>query len=540
MTIWQSHFPLAVPRKEQGTALDFIVDAIQAGKKWIICELPVGVGKSAVAIALARWVNANVKMTSDSDTGAYILTPQKILQDQYVKDFGGNGTLVSLKSATNYQCGYAAGSSCGESRRFLKTMEKQLKGSEYQNHCKNFCPYSQDKEAFINSPLGVTNFSYFLAETMYAKKIKPRQLLIIDEAHNAESELSKFIEINFSERFARDVMEVKPSKKTDPESIFAWVKTKYRPALLKKIKKMEGLFEAAHAKGEQPEPEQTKQYETMDQHICKVNRFINHYDINNWVMTVSRVGEGKKATRKFQFKPVNVAPYSDDYLFKFGDIVLMMSGTIIDYEIFCRDLGIPTDKAAFLSLTSPFPVENRPIHYLPVGKMAMNEIQQTLPKMTAVLKDLLQLHKDEKGIIHCNSFKIVNHFRDNLKDGRLLVQDDKNREAILQYHCESEDPTVLVSPSMTEGVDLRDDLSRFQIICKVPFPYLGDEWTQKRMKRDPKWYAYMTAKTIMQAYGRSVRNQTDHAITYILDQSWEQFYRMNRELFPQSFKDALN
>ena len=41
-----------------------------------------------------------------------------------------------------------------------------------------------NKEKFIEAPLGVTNFSYFLAETMYAKTLEPRDLLVIDECHN--------------------------------------------------------------------------------------------------------------------------------------------------------------------------------------------------------------------------------------------------------------------------------------------------------------------------------------------------------------------
>jgi Rad3-related DNA helicase len=292
-------------------------------------------------------------------------------------------------------------------------------------------------------------------------------------------------------------------------------------------------------KGEQPSSDQTKQYESMDKHICKVNRFINNYDPANWVMTVTRVGEGKKATHKFEFKPVNVAPFGHDYLFKFGDVVLMMSGTILDHELFCKDLGIPLHQTAFMTVESPFAAENRPIHYLPVGKMNAKDIDATLPKMAGVIKDLLKLHADQKGIIHAHSFKVVKYLQENVKSDRLLVQNETNREEILEIHCESKEPTVLVSPSMNEGVDLRDDLSRFQVICKVPFPYIGSDLVKKRMQLDERWYPYTTAKTIMQAYGRSVRNQDDHAQTYVLDECWEDFYRQNKSLFPKSFKEAL-
>jgi Rad3-related DNA helicase len=92
---------------------------------------------------------------------------------------------------------------------------------------------------------------------------------------------------------------------------------------------------------------------------------------------------------------------------------------------------------------------------------------------------------------------------------------------------------------MTEGVDLKDDSSRFQIICKVPFPYLGDKLIKKRMNKFPGWYNLQTAKTIVQSAGRSVRNDRDHASTYILDLDFERFISRNRHLFPTDFINCL-
>ena len=37
-----------------------------------------------------------------------------------------------------------------------------------------------------------------MAETMYAGRLEPRQVIVHDECHNLESELSKFIEVTFS------------------------------------------------------------------------------------------------------------------------------------------------------------------------------------------------------------------------------------------------------------------------------------------------------------------------------------------------------
>jgi Rad3-related DNA helicase len=92
---------------------------------------------------------------------------------------------------------------------------------------------------------------------------------------------------------------------------------------------------------------------------------------------------------------------------------------------------------------------------------------------------------------------------------------------------------------MMEGVDLADDASRFQILCKVPFPYLGDRVIQLRKARNASWYSMMTARSVIQAFGRSIRNDTDHATSYIMDTDWERFYRSNVQMFPDEFSSAL-
>ena len=92
---------------------------------------------------------------------------------------------------------------------------------------------------------------------------------------------------------------------------------------------------------------------------------------------------------------------------------------------------------------------------------------------------------------------------------------------------------------MTEGVDLKDEASRFQILCKIPYPYLGDKLIRKRMNKWKWWYPLQTAKKIVQSVGRSIRSSEDHAVTYILDKDWDRFYSRNREIFPEDFKKCL-
>jgi len=281
----------------------------------------------------------------------------------------------------------------------------------------------------------------------------------------------------------------------------------------------------------------SKKFDSLDKHVCKVNRFLKLYSPENWVL--NEIQADGKSGRKIEFKAIDVAPFSNEMLFNFGEKILLMSATILDKDAFCELLGIERDQCSFLTLPTPFPVENRPIFYSGVGKMSSSNIDETLPKLVEAVKAILEQHKNEKGIIHCHSYKIAHYLKKNIKSRRLMIHDSENRDKVLRKHCDSKSATVLLSPSMTEGVDLRDDLSRFQIVCKVPYPYLGDKLIRKKMNKWKWWYPLQTAKTIVQAVGRSVRSESDQAVTYILDSDWDIFFKRNKSFFPESFKEAI-
>ena len=171
--------------------------------------------------------------------------------------------------------------------------------------------------------------------------------------------------------------------------------------------------------------------------------------------------------------------------------------------------------------------------------MSAKSIDYTLPKIKDAVKAIMSEHKSEKGIIHCHTYKIANYLKKSIRSKRLIVHNSENREEMLKKHMTSKEPTVLLSPSMTEGVDLKGDLSRFQIICKVPYPYLGDPIIRKRMAKNEKWYPMQTAMSIVQSCGRSVRSVDDSAVTYILDSDWRRFYSMNKDVFPFGFSRCL-
>src|SRR5919201_16333 len=132
-----AHFPTgATPRPEQARLLTALADALSEieddpqAPRILLIEAPPGVGKSHVAMTLARWSG-----------DAYLLTSQKLLQDQYEREFGSELALV--KGRDNYVCERYHGAPVPTSRGLCR----RARGSVCA------CPYARAKQIALNAPI---------------------------------------------------------------------------------------------------------------------------------------------------------------------------------------------------------------------------------------------------------------------------------------------------------------------------------------------------------------------------------------------------
>ena len=92
---------------------------------------------------------------------------------------------------------------------------------------------------------------------------------------------------------------------------------------------------------------------------------------------------------------------------------------------------------------------------------------------------------------------------------------------------------------LTEGLDVKDELGRWQIILKLPFLNLSDVAVAAKLQLRPKWYQWQCVKDIEQAVGRICRTPTDYGETIIIDSAFGNLFRNSGDLFSASFKEAL-
>jgi ATP-dependent DNA helicase DinG len=137
--------------------------------------------------------------------------------------------------------------------------------------------------------------------------------------------------------------------------------------------------------------------------------------------------------------------------------------------------------------------------------------------------------------------KFIKEYVSSENSKRLLFTDPEfERDEVLNTHQSSTEPTVLISLSFNTGIDLHDDLSRFQVITKVPFPSLSDRWISMKRENYIEWYYWQTALKLVQAYGRSIRSKDDWAKTYVLDSHFEEFVRRNKKILPEWFASGCS
>ena len=393
------HFPYPVPRPEQEQAINFALDTfLKSNKKFAILECGTGVGKSAIGLTLARVLNEQLSHSEEFARGSYFLTTQRVLQEQYENDFGHpNGKMTSVYSSKNYQCEYHKKNDCRTSQQMLRTEDKS---SRFFKKCTADCLYKREKKLFLESPESVTNFPYFIMESTYSGKITPRNFLVVDEAHNAESVLTNFVEISVSQYFCDKVVKCNWPEKITPVAFYKWLRDVYNPKLQKQILYFEQQLENLGLKSRVKDLASIAlKYDMLKSHSNKLTLFLEDYSSDNWVMEVGDTE--KRGYVRVTYRAIDVSKYAETYLFRMGRKILLMSATILNAKGFAKSMGIAEDDYDSISIASPFPVENRPIIHANIGSFSAKVIDFTLPRAKDAVKAILAEHEGVKGVIHC-------------------------------------------------------------------------------------------------------------------------------------------
>jgi ATP-dependent DNA helicase DinG len=462
------------------------------------------------------------------------------------------------------------------------------------------CEYFNQLNIALASSHSIFNYSIFLAFLPYNKSLHERELLVLDEGHLLETEIVKFKGLSISKRrwkryidnleiidygyddierwvdFLID-LETKMLVATDNSSLAKLlaiernVKYNYCNNGRKEISAAAAVKKDSNNKNRivsaselfDSDYEIEKKYAIDDDILKKstrtfgeelavdaikdterLTRTINSILLNpkNWI--ISEIKKDNYKVDKLELKPLDISSYCKS-VFEKGSKVLIMSATILNNKAFCKSIGLGIDDVKFIRVKSDFPVEHRAIYPLNIAYLNYSNLQSldTKVKISRAVDNLMSIYKNDKGIIHTTSYEQLTFIKDNISKEnarRLLITDPEiQRDEVIFQHTSTKKPTVLISPSLHTGLDLKDELSRFQIITKVPYPSKGDRWTNAKRESDEEWYYWQTALRLIQAYGRSIRSKDDWAKTYILDSAFSYFIKKNKNMVPDWFIQAI-
>lgn len=539
-------FPYEKIRPEQQKFLEAVQNT---DKKYIVAQMPTGSGKSGIAIYESMLSNSS-----------YIVVTNKALQDQYWRDFQNKFPIKMLKGQSNYDCVVNDSVKCDKGP--CQGCDSTSIGIKRYCRANDMCPYYNAAKEAADAKMFLANTSILSSAIAPKGDAAKRDMLIIDEAHLLEDFLVDVGTIRFSAD--RMIKLFEAEKRLDKEDL-RFIKSIDLESSSKPTTKMEKYINICKSLSENIykdmvayEAEQNKRVREND--VKKVidrgaekksNKFKHKREILETITkleayeksdpTDSWVYNWNKKDRSLEIVPVNVDWIFKKYFDKLADKIIFMSATILNFSNFTSSIGIRPDQCCFVDVDSTFDPKNAPIINIGNCKTNYHDLQDSANMDTIVktVKFILDKHKGQRGIIHTGNMKISKYLKENLHDRRILVRlDEVRNEDILEEHMVSSD-TVLVSSSLTEGIDLHDDLSQFQIIVKLPWDSLGNVRTKTLADEVPLWYQNKMWQKLLQASGRSVRSQTDYAETFILDSTFDFQHKKFSKYLPEYFEKRL-
>jgi ATP-dependent DNA helicase DinG len=492
---------------------DAIMRAATSTARYVVIEAPVGAGKSGIALGFAHAICAGQ---------ALILTSTKQLGTQYL---GITNAILEVRGRQNFVCTthpmlMADRAPCTRGSPCIYAHIPE-DGSEPLAGC----AYLDQKRAAQAAPEVVTNYSYILAQLNYVHGFAP-EILICDEAHAVEDHVRQFVTVELrGSTIDRLGLPWPRRAKLDWQRWHAWA-VKYQDFHLP--------------------PKGDEDYQVAQNLRFSLRLLAEHLD-EDWLLRPLRDAGG--SVLGIELQPVWVDRLVPQYLLRHAEErVVFMSATVRPLELFCQQLGIDPAETEFIEVPSTFPKASRPLIYRPIGRVKRGDTA-VLDKLVAAVDDIFDAHPNEKGLVHTVSYELCRYLLEHSRYARrMLTHTSQNRDQVIAAFKETSTPRVLVSPSVSTGLDLPYDECRFQVIMKLPFPSLGDEQVQRRMKDGPDgktnprgqaWYRWATACTLIQMYGRGMRASDDACVTYLLDEGFGWFRAQNREAFPAWFTEAI-
>lgn len=468
-------FPYREPRKVQTEILQSLQDNWNNYDVFMIVA-PTASGKTAIAKSV---MNAAHRVS--------YIAPTNLLVDQFLQEFPDTRTLARMDSYM-----------CEEWRRPCSQTRARLMA--FCQGCK--CSADLQQAKYRRGP-GAYNFYTYMAHKLY------RDVLIVDEAHTLIGTIKDRLALRIWKHDYKY-----PDNMYSPEQILNWIGT--LSPKKQKDKKIVKLKEAVTYKVPEYIAERTK-------------------DWFNGKGTLRGEAEERDCIKLL---PVDITQAPPMFWPQEVKKIVLLSGTISRKDL--EQLGLSRKRILKIEGRSPIPIENRPVIIEPVTSVSRNNMDTAVPELAEYIQYVADQFPNKKGVVHA-TYQLASLLREKLSGPRYIFHDRSNKkDKYLEFrNAPAVSGKILIASGMYEGIDLPEDLGRWQIIAKVPWQSLANPAIRHLAELDPELFNWETIKTLVQAAGRISRTPTDYGITLIPDTTFFRLIKECKPLFPQYFLEAL-
>jgi Rad3-related DNA helicase len=562
-----------------------------------VIEAPTGSGKSIIVL-----ITAGI-LAEYYDMWSYILCSDLYLWNQYadfIKTHPGLNNYGMIKGQTgNYECCLnhedMRNSECRMGNVSWASLFSNEKANQLGYPCARNCEYVQARKKAVHSPVVLTTYQMFLYQINVVTQnsdgrntFTNRPVIFCDECHNipdiVQGKMSPVIQQSDFEKLnqlylhaatrATDMFDektypiIRKYSETGVKGEFDRIFNIFKDPTqipLNNVKAMNDyneylacftdIVEDIHndiadrkSSGQAISQEDVRLYKVCSfykNYMCHWNDFCNAINESGKEYLIKQVGENKDHDPVVTFNCIKEDWLVNRYLLSQADWRIMLSATVGGKEAFEENIGVKytDDKTSiFDTIPSTFDFTKSPVFFLNRYKMSFKEKEHSLECLKPIVYNIIEKFKGKKGIIQTGNYdiakQIVFYAPPEAQKRMLLYDGSKDKIAVIRKHKYSDD-TILVGPTLCEGVDLPDDLCRFIVILKMPYPSMKDKYVTEKMKLFPLWYNSKTSNSIIQGIGRGVRNDKDYCTTYILDGCFYNLYVNTKEQYSDELQKRI-
>lgn len=530
----------------------------------VTISAPTGSGKSIISYLIGFCSNIlldklydklseNNNFNIENGTNVYILTSSLILQKQIENDIRKfeMENIQSLMGSANYKCVNEKakdneGNSPSFAKRFCIGMRKMEISSKLE--CFKKCPYYQQLDETSAAPISVLNYAYWLKAVpnyYFDRKL----MTICDEAHllpdiisnafmykvsyadhyRVNSIIDYLFPTNVNEQLKLSFNKLKMTFNVKIDSTTSNVIFDYCQSFLAIMSSIEENMNFSEEEMNfNPAAKKHKNaYNLIFKKYSQILNFLAEINKDN-LFIQSSVDSNLTYGYEYVIRDLDETNIIKEQFINRTFKTVFLSATYGNLTSFTNSFKFKNLKT--FKLKSDFDFKKSPIYLTNSGWLNYANFENNID---AVLSDAIKIvnhYKNQNGIIHTGTHYIAKYLQNKIqylpkheKNRFLFYEDAKEKEKIV-YKLKNgvkngiKNGFVLVGPSLYEGLDLKDDEGRFNIVVKAP--YLGlDDYVKQKMKRYPDWYFNNCLQKLEQGIGRTNRHKNDWSHVYLLDNS---------------------